>query len=278
MRIVVCVKQVSDPTTARYDVVAERVEVGEPVPNPLDLVAVEEALRLRENMGGEVLALTVGPAPADAVLRRTLLLGADRAVRVDVWRDSLDHEQRAFVLARALERLGYDLVLCGSRSADLQTEYVGTAVAKHLGLPTLARVVAIECRRTGTLRLHKKTERGRREVYECRLPALMTVEEELCTPRYVPILARAYRVGLSKKIDVLALSDVGVAESDFPPSPYSASATRPRPRTKGASRPVSFWEQMEAQRRPSQGTLPVSAGGARECVARLREWLKESRG
>lgn len=273
MKIVVCIKQVRDPLTVHYDVVTERLQGGDPIANPLDLVAVEEALRLKEGMGGEVVALTLGSPAASRVLREALLLGADRALRVHVERDDFDHQQRALVLARALRQIRHDLILCGSRSADLQNEYVGTGIAKHLNLPTVARVVWIEGCGQGRVRLFKRVERGQREIYECALPALVGVEEGLCLPRYVPIMGRTYREGLGKRIEVVALEELGLPEPALTATPYAASVLQARPRTKGRTTALSFWEQMEEKKRPSQGLLPYSPEAIEECIARLREWL-----
>jgi electron transfer flavoprotein beta subunit len=273
MNIVVCLKQVRDPLTVRYDVLTEQMHGGESITNPLDGVALEEALRLREERGGEVVALTLGSSATHHVLRDALLQGADRAIRVHVDQDTLDHQQRALVLASALRGIGYDLVLCGSRSADLRHEYVGTGIAIHLDLPSVTRVVRVECETPGEVRLFKKVERGQREIYACTLPALVAVEDELCLPRYVPIMGRTYRAGLGKPIDVVTLAELDLSESILSATPYAAAVQQARPRTKGSRTPGSFWEQMEARKQPSQGLLPFSPEAVAACVAKLREWL-----
>ena len=251
MNMVVCLKQVRDPLTVRYDVLTEQLHGGEPITNPLDCVALEEALRLKEETGGEVVALTLGPPATRRILRDALLQGADRAVHVHVDQDTLDHQQSALVLARALKRIGYDLILCGSRSADLHHEYVGTGIATHLGLPSVTRVVRVACETPGDVRLFKKVEGGQREIYSCALPALVAVEDELCLPRYVPIMGRTYRAGLGKRIDVVTLAELDLSESMLPDVPYAAAVQQARPRTKGGGTTHSFWEQMQARKQPS---------------------------
>jgi electron transfer flavoprotein beta subunit len=274
MNMVVCLKQVRDPLTVRYDVLTEQLHSGEPITNPLDGVALEEALRLQEETGGEVVALTLGSPATHRILRDALLQGADRAIRVHVNQDTLDHQQRALVLSRALKQIGYDLILCGSRSADLHHEYVGTGIATHLGLPSVTRVVRVECETPGEVRLFKKVERGQREIYTCALPALVAVEDELCLPRYVSIMGRTYRAGLGKRIDVVTLAELALSESRLSAAPsYAAAVQQARPRTKGSGTTHTFWEQIQARKRSSQGLLPFSPEAVATCVAKLREWL-----
>ncbi len=273
MNIVVCLKPVRDPLTVQFDMITEQLQGGEIVVNPLDWVALEAALRLRQEQGGEVVALTLGVPAVDHVMRAALLQGADRAMRVQVEQDILDHQQRAVVLATALAPLDYDLVLCGSRSADLEHAYVGTGIAQHLNLPTVSSVVQLACEALGQIRLLKKVERGQREVYTCVLPALVAVEEELCQPRYVPIMGRTYRAGLGKPIEVITLDDLDLSAPALPETPYATTVQRARPRTKGRATTGSFWDQMAAKQQPPQGAQPYSSQAIETCVTKLQEWL-----
>jgi len=186
LKTLVCIKQV--PETARVEIDPEThtlVREGvRSVMNPLDAFALEEALRIREALGGTVTALTMGPAQAQAVLREAMALGADEGVLLsgrelagsDTWATS-------YALACAVRTLGpFDLILCGKQAVDGDTAQVGPELAVHLGLPQATcvrrvREVCPECAVVECL-----TDRGHR-VLRCPLPAVMTALKDLNEPR-----------------------------------------------------------------------------------------------
>jgi electron transfer flavoprotein alpha/beta subunit len=155
-------------------------------PNPLDLLAVEEARRLVSRHGGRVTALTVGPPRAEAVSRKALMMGVDGAVRI--WREELEAADSfgiAAALAPVARELGFDLLLCGARSADTGSELFGAIVADMLDVPLVTRAARIEFDPdTGQLVVDKRIEKGQRETYGTTLPAVVTVEEGAAEPRY----------------------------------------------------------------------------------------------
>ena len=140
MRLVVLVKGVPGPPgERRLDPADHTLVRAEAVADPLGLHALEAALRLRATSGGTVTALTVGPARAASVLRHALATGADRAVHVS---DPALHgacaPQTSAVLAAALRRVGFDLVLCGAASADGQLGVMAALLGERLGVPHLS--------------------------------------------------------------------------------------------------------------------------------------------
>ena len=138
MKIAVCVKQVPDATVhKRLDATTKRLDrSGEAALNPTDLNAVEEALRLKEAEGGEVVLVSLGPAKALDSLRKALAMGADRAVLVsDDAAAGSDLLGTTAALAGALEREGADLVLFGQASNDGDGAVLWAAVAERLGRP-----------------------------------------------------------------------------------------------------------------------------------------------
>ncbi|MBR6921981.1 MAG: electron transfer flavoprotein subunit beta/FixA family protein, partial [Clostridia bacterium] len=125
MKIAVCVKQVPATSDAKIDPETKRIirEGGKAVVNPFDLYAIEEAVRIKERTGGEVIALSMGPEKAKAALTEALSMGVDRAVLLsdrafggsDTWATS-------YALAKAIEKIGgVDLILCGKQAVDGDT-------------------------------------------------------------------------------------------------------------------------------------------------------------
>ena len=146
MKIAVCVKQVPDATVhKRIDPATNRLDrSGEAALNPTDLNAVEEALRIRDASGGEVVLVSLGPDKAIESLRKALAMGADRAVLVtDEAAAGSDLLGTSYALAKALEREGADLVLFGQASNDADGAVLWAAVAEHLRLPVVSQVAGL---------------------------------------------------------------------------------------------------------------------------------------
>lgn len=184
MNIVVCIKQVPDTTEVRLDPqTGALIRDGVPsIINPDDRSGLEAALQLREESGGTVTVLTMGPMQAEEALREALAMGADRAILLtdrafagaDTWATSL-------TLAGALKQLPYDLIIAGRQAIDGDTAQVGPQMAEHLGLPHVSYVGFIRPE-TGALRVHRMFEDGH-QVIRIKLPCLITVLKELNDPR-----------------------------------------------------------------------------------------------
>ncbi|MGK3995717.1 electron transfer flavoprotein subunit beta/FixA family protein [Sorangium sp. So ce1024] len=186
MHIVVCIKQVPDSAQIRVHPVTNTImRQGVPaIINPYDLFALEEALRLRDAMGGEVTVLTMGPPMAEESLRRALAFGADRAVLLsDRHFAGSDTLATSYALATAIKKIGASwgapsLVFTGKQTIDGDTAQVGPGVAKRLGLTQLtyvSRVRDVDAQR-GTLVVERRAEGGT-QVLSSRLPALITMLE-----------------------------------------------------------------------------------------------------
>ena len=193
LNIAVCVKRVPDTAADKNldpsDNTLDRESV-ESILNPVDEVAVEEALRLREAHGGEVTVVTVGPEAAlTKAARRALSMGCDKVVHLS---DPVLHGSDAQAIAYALSRLiqaaqeaaatSYDLIVCGSESTDARTSLVPPALAEHLNLPGLfgARKVEVDGRR---IRIHRERDQGY-DVVEGPLPAVVGINWGTSEPRY----------------------------------------------------------------------------------------------
>jgi len=186
MEILVCIKQVPGTTQVQINpdtgtLIREGVEA---IVNPFDEYAIEEALRIKEKLGGTVTVITMGPPQADSALRKALAMGADNAVLVsdrafagsDTWATS-------YTLSRAIKKLGKtDLIICGKQAIDGDTAQVGPGVAEMLDIPFVAWVRKVEEISAEKIKVERLMEDGY-EVIEMALPALITVVKEINEPR-----------------------------------------------------------------------------------------------
>jgi electron transfer flavoprotein beta subunit len=196
MNVLVCVKRVP-ATGARIVLTADEREIdtrflGFTV-SPHEECAVEEAVRLVEAHGGEATVLTLGPEAAVEQLWDALALGIDRAVLLETDGREWDAGATAGAIVEAVRAHSaagteYDLLLFGNESADSGGYQVGVRVAHALGLPCVTAVKALEMR-DGTAVARREASRGW-EVFELRLPAVVTVKEGINLPRYPSIPGR----------------------------------------------------------------------------------------
>ena len=238
MQIYVCVKQTPDGTSVYIDPITGQVDVERfvQIVNPTDACAIEAAVRIKEQVGGTVTILTLGPHDAEGALRAGLALGADTAVRL--W-DEDAGEWGPFVVATALaEYFQYaevtpNLILCGNSSSDWSSGIVGPALAQYLDIPqvtSVAQLQIVQEQEQTLLHVTRKLERGYRELLEVQTPVLLTVTADLNEPRY-PSLP-AHLAALKAPIAVLnprefmSISDEGDDETIL----LEMHIPRPRPR------------------------------------------------
>jgi electron transfer flavoprotein beta subunit len=167
--------------------------------SPHEECGVEEAVRIVEAQGGEVVVLTLGPAEAEEQLRECMALGADRAIHL-VTEEEWDAQATAAALVDAIRaEEPFDLLLFGNESADAGNYQVGIRVSYALGLPIVTGVKGITVA-DGRARLEQEVATGR-DVYDVPLPAIVTVKEGLNLPRYpsVPAKLRANRKPVDAK-------------------------------------------------------------------------------
>ena len=220
MKIAVCIKRVPD-TETRIKIGADGKSIDESgikfVPNPFDEYAVEEALKLKEQTNGEVVAVCLGPDASQATLRTALAMGADRGILLRAESAPRDPLVVARALAAELEQGGYDLVLFGKLAVDDYDQAVGTMVAELLGLPSVSAVTRLEI--TDRHATAQREVEGAVEVVEFTLPAIITAEKGLNEPRY-PAL-RGIMLAKKKPLDIKDLdldeSGIEVLELTLPP-------------------------------------------------------------
>lgn len=216
MDIVVCVKNV--PFTQEADLVVDasgrdvRKDNLVYVINEWDNYAVEEAIRLKEELGGTVTALTLGSEDDEEVLRRCLAMGADAAVRIEPGGIEVDAFVTAVLLAAVVERLPHDLVLTGVQADDVNHGIVGALMAERLGLPHAAVVNSLKPA-DGSVEITIELEGGQDEKARLTLPALVSIQTGINEPRYVSIMG--IRKASRLEIEVVRADALGLPAGDL---------------------------------------------------------------
>ena len=233
MNILVCVKHVPD-TETRVKIAADglHLDLGEAnwVINPYDEFAVEEALQLKEKLGGEVTAMTVGTDEAIKTLRQALAMGADKAVLLaDGAFEGMDAAGVAKVLAAAAKKVPFDLVLCGKHAVGDDNQQVGNLVGQLLGIPSVSVVTGLELE--GQSLVLKREVEGGTEVVKASLPALVTCQKGLNEPRYPSLKG----IMAAKKKEVLTwkAADLGLDAQELKPAFELKKLELPPPRPAG---------------------------------------------
>lgn len=219
MNIVVCVKYVPDATADRQfesDNTVDRVGV-DGLLSELDEYAVEQALQIKEKIGGEatdhtVTALCVGPEKAVDAARKALQMGVDQAVHVvDDAIAGSDAIATSLVLAKAIEKIGQDsgaadLIVCGMASTDASMSVVPAMLAERLSLPqvTLASVVEAQ----GDQVRIKRDNEGSTEVIGATLPIVLSVTDQTGEARYPSF--KGIMAAKKKPLETLSLADLGI--------------------------------------------------------------------
>jgi electron transfer flavoprotein beta subunit len=211
VNIAVCVKEVPSATAQRrLDPASGRLDrTGDSEPNPFDVHALEEAVRIREGGAdvGEIVAVCMGPASAQRALTKALALGADRAVLVtDEALAGSDIAGTAYVLAEALGKQEADLVLLGQQAADADCYVMAAAVADHMRRPLITQVADLSLD-GGKVRAKRQAEHGY-DVIEAPLPAVISVSDAINTPRLPSI--KAIMGAKKKPLETVSAADLGL--------------------------------------------------------------------
>lgn len=178
--------------------------------NPYDEYAVEEAIKLRDEHGGEVTVITVGPDRAENSLRTALAMGADKAVLVDDESLFGDEFTTAKVLAAVAKKVGFDLIIGGQMAVDSGAGQGGPRLAEELGINHVSTAVKLEINGS-SVRVERDIE-GDLEVVETALPVLITAQQGLNEPRYpsLPGIMKAKK----KPLDRFSADDLGLSLDD----------------------------------------------------------------
>lgn len=216
MNIIVCVKQVPDTTEVRLDpVTGTLIRDGVPsIINPDDKAGLEAALRLKDQYGGKVTVVSMGPPQADAALREAMAMGADEAYLIsDRAFGGADTWATSSTIASAIRKIGeYDLIITGRQAIDGDTAQVGPQIAEHLGLVNISYAEEIKAEEDGIV--VKRQFEDRYHVIKAKFPCLITALSELNTPRYMTPggIMDAY---LNKEVTILARADLDVEDGNI---------------------------------------------------------------
>ncbi len=216
MKSIVLVKQVPVVSAMQLDPETKTLQ-REGVPSEVssfDIRGLVKALELRDEHGGEVVALTMGPPQAEEALRYCLALGADRAVHLtDRAFAGADTLATARTLALACQQEGYDLILCGRHSTDAETGQVGPEIAELLDIPQVTGVAALTFDTNGkTLRVERETDSGF-DTLDCPLPALVSATEDLAPERFPRKAER--QAAQEKPVETVTASDLSADLTRF---------------------------------------------------------------
>jgi electron transfer flavoprotein beta subunit len=211
VKIAVCVKQVPDTWAEKKltadDKTLDRDSV-DVVMNELDEYAVEEALKIAEANGGEVVAVSMGPARAEETVRKALQMGAHAGLHiVDDALAGSDALATSAALAGALKDRGFDLIVFGSESTDARMSVVPAMVAQRLGVAplTFANKVDVD---GGSVTIQRQTDYGY-DVVQGATPAVVSVVEKINEPRFPSF--KGIMAAKKKKIEAVSAADAGVA-------------------------------------------------------------------
>ncbi|MPM17028.1 Caffeyl-CoA reductase-Etf complex subunit CarD [bioreactor metagenome] len=188
MNIVVCLKQVPDTTAVKIDPkTGTLIRDGVPsIINPEDKHALEAALTLKDNVGGRVTVVSMGPPQAQNALREALCMGADEAILItDRAFAGADTLATSKTLAGAIKKLEYDIVFAGRQAIDGDTAQVGPEIAEHLDIPQVTYVQDVKVEEDGLL-VNRALEDGY-ELIKVNTPVLLTAIKELNKPRYMNV-------------------------------------------------------------------------------------------
>ena len=214
MKIAVCIKQVVTrdwPLRAAESATWVRDDDASFEMNEPDAYALEEALRLKERHGGEVVVCSAGPARVSQVIREALARGADRAIHVES--DALSEagaDAVAAALAGAMQGESFDLVLTGLQSDDQGFGQTGVVLAERLGLPHATIIMEVDAAGdSGSLRVKRELESGWFQWVSMPLPALLTIQSGINQLRYATL--RGIMAAKRKEIRTVPAGGVAAA-------------------------------------------------------------------
>jgi len=210
MKIVVCIKQVPDTVEVKIDPkTGTLIRDGVPsIINPDDKTGIEAALQLRERLGGTVSVVSMGPPQADVALREALAMGCDDAFLVSAREfGGSDTYATSGILAGALEKIGYNIIITGRQAIDGDTAQVGPQIAEKLQVPQVSYVEEVKEATEEYLVVRRQFEDGY-HIIKIKTPCLLTAITELAAPRYMSVrgIVEAYEKEI-KVIDFEMIKD-----------------------------------------------------------------------
>ena len=208
MKIIVCIKQVPDTSEVKLDPKTNTL-IRDGVPsiiNPDDKSGIEAALRIKEQVGGTVTVVCMGPPQADVAIREALAMGCDDGILISGREfGGSDTLATSTIIAAGIKTLDYDLIITGRQAIDGDTAQVGPQIAEHLGLPQVSYAEDIQVENEGSIIVKRQYE-DRYQKVRIKTPCVITALSELAEPRYMSVggTVDAY----AKEIKVLGFDDL----------------------------------------------------------------------
>lgn len=249
MKVAVLVKQVEDARTVKIDSASGAASTtGEPVMNPADAWTVSESIDLREAIGGDVTAVTLGPKSAREVVVEALATGADAGIHV-VAEDASSADSRAVAaaLAEAIRDKGFDIILAGDAANDYGGGQVGVQVAEALGIPHVMKVLGVS-KDGETLKVQRDLD-GFADEIDVPTPIVLVMQPGEDGPKRHPSLRGMMQAKRKTVEEIPAAGEMGSALE---------------------------WSAPRAQR-TSADRIMLEGEPAEEMAARLAAWLREHR-
>ncbi len=204
MKIVVLLKVVPD-TETKFQLNSDSSDVVwdssiEWIIGPYDEYAIEEAIQIKEKLGGEVISVTIGRGNEEKSIRKAMAMGVDSGILINnaELADS-DLISIAKAIAETVKPLSADMIITGKTATDTGDSFIGSAVAELLGIPAITEIASLETTETGVIATRDAS--GRKERFESNFPVLITADKGLNEPRYpkLPMIMKAKKKPLEIK-------------------------------------------------------------------------------
>jgi len=210
MNTIVCIKRVPETAEATLKIAPDNLRLSEEnlvfAINEADNYALEQALLLQEQFGGDITIISVGPPQTDEIIRMGLAKGATRAIRItpqDV--AQLDPNAIATLIANEAKNMEYDLIFTGCVASDDSFSQVGITLAEMLGIPHISMAVEMEAGENSA-KASRELEGGLLAQYEIKYPAVLTIQTGINEPRYASILG--IKRASSKEIRIVDVAEI----------------------------------------------------------------------
>ena len=220
MNIAVCVKQVPD-TETNIKLTDDHKQINESeinfIVNPYDELAVEEGIKTKEKIGGEVTIISLGPDRITSAIRGALAMGADKAIHIKVDRNPSDPMVVARALAEVLSAGNFDLILLGKQAIDDDHAQMTQILGELLDLPAVSVVTKLEV--TEEKVIAERQIEGGFEKTEAALPAIISAQRGLNEPRYASLkgIMAAKRIPIEEKSISLTEDKIEIIRYEYPP-------------------------------------------------------------
>lgn len=223
---IVCLLNVVPDTETRFQINSDSTDVVWDssigfIIDPYAEYAVEEAIKIKESIGADIISVTIGKGEEEKSIRKAMAMGVDSAVLINN-PDLLNSDSLSIAKAYAevIKPLGADIIFCGKIETDTSQSFVGPAVAALLNMPVITEISELEVTDSGIVAIRDAS--GRKEKFESKFPVVLTAEKGLNEPRYpkLPDIMKAKKKPLEKKDDAGTeiRNNVTQIKAEFPPS------------------------------------------------------------